>query len=359
MQGEMSYDGRTWPLLGRKLLAASPLAKQVVSTDDSVLGGFANASGNGLQPGYTYGALIQTAFQPEYWNTPVPADGSFSQTETNFPLFWALSIQAYESTLISDNTRVDQFLEGKTQSLTQLEQQGLQVFQRNNSQCTQCHQGPEFTAASFTNAANARGNNNDPDNIGFFRTGVSPLADDIGLGGLDGFGLALFLGQRNSANGTFKSPGLRNVEFTGPYFHNGSQATLDQVTQFYARNGDFPAGGNLGPGIGQIQLSATDRTALVAFLKALSDDRVRYEQAPFDHPSLCVANGAVELAPGVLSLDQSDPRFPASALENFALIPAVGKSGNTVPLQTFEELLSGVGTDGTRAHTMTNFCTPQ
>lgn len=70
--------------------------------------------------------------------------------------------------------------------------------------------------------------------------------------------------------------------------------------QFYARDGDFPAGGNLGPGIGNINLSAADQTALVAFLKALSDDRVRYEKAPFDHPSLCVSVGAASLPSGVL-----------------------------------------------------------
>ena len=67
--------------------------------------------------------------------------------------------------------------------------------------------------------------------------------------------------------------------------------------QFYARKGDFPAGGNLGPGIGQINLSTADQTALVAFLRALSDDRVRYERAPFDHPSVCVSTGATELSP--------------------------------------------------------------
>ena len=37
-------------------------------------------------------------------------------------------------------------------------------------------------------------------------------------------------------------------------------------------------------------------------------------------------------------------------------IPAVGKSGNTAPLQTFEELLPGVGNDGSRAHTLTDAC---
>jgi uncharacterized protein (TIGR03437 family) len=353
---EMSYDGRAWPLLGRKLLSLAPLSTQRVAPDDSVLGTMANPNGNGLLPAFSYSALIQSAFQPAYWSGTGLVDGQFSQVETNFSLFWGLAIQAYESTLVSDNARIDQFLEGNQQALSGLEQQGLQVFQRNNSHCTQCHQGPEFTAASFTNAANAAANNPDPDSIGFFRTGVSPVADDIGLGGVDGFGLPLFAPSRARSAGTFKSPGLRNVEFTGPYFHDGSQATLEQVMQFYARNGDFPAGGNLGPGIGQINLSANDQVALVAFLRALSDDRVRYERAPFDHPSLCVSTGANELSPGLLEADTSDSRFTSTAAERFALVPAVGKTGSSAPLQTFEEMLAGIGSDGSRAHALVEAC---
>lgn len=355
---EMSYDGRTWPLLGRKLLSLAPLAGQRVAPDDSVLGALANTSGNGLLPVYTYSALIQAAFQPTYWSGQGLVDGQYTQTEANFAIFWALAIQAYETTLVSDDARIDQFLDGNQQALTALEQQGLQVFQRNDSQCTQCHQGAEFTGASFTVAANTAVTNTDPDNSGFFRTAVTPMADDPGLGALDGFGNVLFPASPARAAGTFKSPGLRNVEFTGPYFHDGGQATLAQVMQFYARNGDFPAGGNLGPGMGRINLSAADQAALVAFMNALSDDRVRYERAPFDHPSLCVSKGATELSPGVLEADTSNPLFSSSATERFGLVGAVGKGGNLVPLQTFDEMLSGLGNDGSRAHTLAEACTP-
>src|SRR5204862_4068842 len=93
------------------------------------------------------------------------------------------------------------------------------------------------------------------------------------------------------AKGAFTSPDLRNVVLTGPYFHAGGAATLEQVLEFYARNGDVPAGGNLGPGIGNIRLNQQNRAEIVEFLKALTDDRVRYERAPFDHPALCVPVG--------------------------------------------------------------------
>ena len=157
------------------------------------------------------------------------------------------------------------------------------------------------------------------------------------------------------AAGTFKAPSLRNVEFTGPYFHDGSQGTLEQVLQFYGRNGDFPDDGNLGPGIGNIRLNQGDRTAIVAFLKALSDDRVRFQRAPFDHPSICVPNGHVEQSAGQLETDPA--QSGTVALDKWALVTEVGNEGSSVPLQTFEELLNGIGNDGTRANTMTAGCT--
>src|SRR6185503_13200567 len=120
-------------------------------------------------------------------------------------------------------------------------------------------------------------------------------------------------------NGAFKSPGLRNVELTGPYFHTGGAATLEQVMEFYARNGDVPAGGNLGPGMGTIRLNQQERAQIVEFLKALTDDRVRYERAPFDHPSLCVPVGYAENPAGVLTPDTSAPGLAATAADLWGL----------------------------------------
>ena len=277
--------------------------------------------------------------------------GSSHRSEANFALFFGLAIQAYETTLVSDNTRLDQFLEGNQQALSvgtarppgvpkrplavHAMSPGGGVHGRFFQQRSQ-HSGDEHGSRRYRLL---------PNRCVAFARGHGPWRSGR-------FRRPLFAASQTRAAGTFKSPGLRNVEFTGPYFHNGGQATLEQVVQFYARNGDFPAGGNLGPGIGQIALSAADQTALVAFLKTLSDDRVRYEQAPFDHPSLCVSTGGSELSPGVLAADTSDPRFSFSAAETFALIPSVGKGGNSVALQTFEELLAGTGSDGSRAHSL-------
>jgi cytochrome c peroxidase len=356
----LSYDGRSWPLLGRKLLSLRPLAQQRVAPDDSVLGPFVNASGRGLAPQYTYQSLVQTAFQPAYWSATQMTGDGFTQAEANFAMFFGVAVQAYESTLIADDTPLDQ-----ANALSPQAQAGLQVF-TGRGQCDTCHTGPELTQASFaasTQQGRGRGGPN-PIDSGFFRTGVRPVGDDVGLGGTDDFGNPLSLAvaanpnaQRN-VDGVFKTSSLRNVEFTGPYFHNGGQATLEQVVDFYSRGGDFPQP-NVGRGIRRLNLSQTDRDNLVAFLKSLSDDRVRYERAPFDHPELCVPAGQQEAVPSGLQAQSTDSRFALSAADKWAGIPAVGKLGNQVPLQTFDELLSGVGNDGSRAHTLTDACTVQ
>jgi cytochrome c peroxidase len=213
------------------------------------------------------------------------------------------------------------------------------------SACVLCHLGPTFSSASVFNTENSVGSTH---NLGFNRTGVSPVPEDIGFGFTDPFGILLFTPPTEAA-GTFKSQGFRNIELTGPYFHNGSQATLEQVIDFYNRRGDIPDG-SLGVALMTFRFSDDDKAALVAFMKALTDDRVRYERAPFDHPELCVPSGHVE--------QMADPQSPQSALDNWVLVPAVGAGGNSAPLQTFQELLLQVGNDGSRAHTMTQTCVP-
>ncbi|MBI3682209.1 MAG: cytochrome C peroxidase [Acidobacteria bacterium] len=370
---EMSYDGRTWPKLGKRILALRPLALQKVAPDDSVLGPFAGREGRGLLPEHTYLGFVQAAFQPQYWRSSelvaaAPASGSrdFTQAEFNFALFFGLAIQAYEATLVSDDSRFDRFSEGDGGALTVLEQAGLRVFQ-GSGRCTFCHVGPEFSGASFTSVlqrgAVQPARNGTVADTGFFRTGVRPIAADSGLDARDDFGKPFSVAAVQNAGaslgirGAFKTPTLRNVEFTGPFFHNGGQATLEQVVEFYNRGGDYIDDGNLGRGIRRLNLSSGDRAALVAFMKSLSDDRVRFERAPFDHPELCVPAGHMEILPNVLQPQSADPRFRLSAADKWAAVPVVGRRGNAAPLQTFDELLIGAGADGSRAHTMTEACT--
>jgi len=136
--------------------------------------------------------------------------------------------------------------------------------------------------------------------------------------------------ERVAADGAFKVPGLRNVALTAPYFHNGGQLTLAQVVEFYDRGGDFRDrnAADLDPDIQPLHLTAAERAQLVAFLEALTDDRVRNERAPFDHPSLSVPEGGT---PGVTTMTF----FPGvSVLDDRFELPEVGATGTAIPLGT-------------------------
>ncbi len=102
--------------------------------------------------------------------------------------------------------------------------------------------------------------------------------------------------NRVGRDGSFKAAQLREVELTGPYFHNGGKLTLRQVVDFYTRGGDFPISNaahrdfnlvNMDIEL-QSNLNEDEKVALVDFLIALTDERVRHEQAPFDHPEVFV-----------------------------------------------------------------------
>jgi hypothetical protein len=149
---------------------------------------------------------------------------------------------------------------------------------------------------------------------------------------------------RVANNGAFKTPHLRNVELTGPYMHNGGLSTLHQVVEFYTRGGDFPVT-NLGDfdplmmPIGLLIGSDVRKNELVAFLVAMTDQRVKNESAPFDHPEL------------FLPIDANAPVSPDGTRNGFFLqagtivkpgfqrLPQVGSAGRSAqglaPVGTF------------------------
>lgn len=141
----------------------------------------------------------------------------------------------------------------------------------------------------------------------------------------------------DSTQASFKIPSLRNVELTGPYMHNGSLASLEQVVEFYSRHGNF-TNSNMNEFLPAISLgsSAQNRADLVAFLKTLTDDRVKFERAPFDHPEITIANGHVGdeylVTPG-------NPISPVLGKEETLVVPAVGANGKAAPLAPFVDQL--------------------
>ena len=88
---------------------------------------------------------------------------------------------------------------------------------------------------------------------------------------------------------------------------------------------------NLDPNIVPLGLTAAEKNALVAFLMAFTDERVRYEKAPFDHPGLCVSNGAMLNNHTAVA----DPTAPGKATQVTKCIPPVGRLGLAVPDKNF------------------------
>jgi cytochrome c peroxidase len=363
--------------LAKKILPLRPLGKQLVHNQDSVLGSDSRVPELGLKTP-TYEKLIEAAFKPEWWKSnrviQINTDGSrtvvnkpdrslttqeYTLMEYNFSLFFGLAVQMYESTLVSDNTPFDQFQEGTTNALTPQQQQGLNIFL--NSGCIFCHAGSEFTAASVANVQKqgriirSPAPGNAFEDNGFFGIGVTPTQEDLGVGAEDnlkpvsrslsearlaqqGKFQEVFREAPNvtvgsdapvAADGLFKSPGLRNVELTAPYMHNGGMLTLRQVVDFYSRGAgdDDPQRPRTRP----LNLNEGDKEALVAFMKGLTDERVRYHQAPFDHPQLFVPNGH----PGNQISVTNDGT--GKATDQLLEIPAVGRNGLNLPLKNFLE----------------------
>jgi len=362
---------------GKKLKQLRPLGKQLVHPQDSVLGSLSRWPQPGLKD-KSYEKMIEDAFKREWWDSQqiikVDANGTrsfkqpqgplatdeFTLMDYNFSLFFGLAVQLYESTLISNDSPFDKFMEGNSNALTVQQKQGKDLFE-GKAKCVNCHGGAEFTNASVKNVQDERlermtmGNGGEAvyDN-GFYNIGVRPTLEDLGVGANDPFGNPLSesrlaqqglfqsllnatpnetvgANERIAADGAFKTPGLRNVELTGPYFHNGGQLTLRQVVDFYNRGGDFHENNidNLDPDIQNLGLSEQEKTSLVAFLISLTDERVRYERAPFDHPQLFVTNGH----PGDQNAVTNDGSGQATT--TVIELPAVGRNGTTVPRPNF------------------------
>jgi cytochrome c peroxidase len=279
--------------------------------------------------------------------------------------------------------------------LTQQEKDGFAVFV-GKGKCVNCHGGPQLTNAGTPNYQDAQegklisrmliaeGSRTANYDEGFYNIGVRPTIEDLGVGGKDPFGNPLSFTRQYKANifkdpfsvlncgdlaclpssptavdGAFKVPTLRNVELTGPFFHTGSRKTLEEVVEFYNRGGDRrgPTSGdttgfnNSAPGFTLAQLPAennptnldadiqtlgltvTEQAALVAFLKRpLTDDRVRCENAPFDHPELRIPNGHtgnnVSVTSIVVNFNWGGPPWTATIAQTDLLtIPAVGSAG--------------------------------
>ncbi|MCE3294681.1 MAG: Cytochrome-c peroxidase [Crocinitomicaceae bacterium] len=157
---------------------------------------------------------------------------------------WVLSrsIAAYERTLISDDSDFDLFYYGKkTHKLSKKQQRGWKLFSEK-LKCTQCHALPYFTNFKVEN------------------NGYTPAdAEDKGRFRIHG---------DSSDIGKFKVPSLRNVDYTGPYMHDGKFETLEEVIDFYAAGGRNVL--NQSPLIKPFKITQKEKEELVSFLESLT-----------------------------------------------------------------------------------------
>jgi cytochrome c peroxidase len=393
---EMSCGGRTFADIGRRMLDTLMLKQQRISSTDSVLGPVSGAR----RP--TYRELIKAAFHPRLWNATqqVSLGGApYTQMEANFPLFFGLAIQMYEATLVSDQAPLDAYLQGNQQAMNAQQVEGMKLF-LGKGKCVSCHGGAELTNAASRLLFHPRERIERmlmADNLialydnGFYNTGVRPTSEDLALGGSDAWGNPLSftreyntqlkggtvpdpldvdvctfevllsaglpcdptlkpnVGFHDAVDGAFKTPTLRNIALTGPYFHNGSRATLKQVMEFYNRGGDrrgseanntsgfdHPSANqhntsNLDPDMTPLNLTPDEVDALVKFMEVgLTDPRVAWERAPFDHPSLVIPQGEVGDENSV-SLRPVNPKITTrQATDALITLKQVGAEGRKV-----------------------------
>jgi cytochrome c peroxidase len=199
------------------------------------------------------------------------------------------SIEAYERLLISRDAPIDRYIAGDRSALTGAQKRGLNLF-IGKAACIDCHAGPMLsdykiynTGVPQTVVATAA----KEDTGRYFDiqrmitnpwTGAGKYSDDpeYGMAKLQRApgGIELI----DDVKGKFRTAPLRQIERTGPYMHNGSMLSLEDVVAFYNRGG--ANGGYVGtkhPAMVPLLLSAQEEADLVAFLKALTGVPVAME----------------------------------------------------------------------------------
>ena len=171
----------------------------------------------------------------------------------------AQALSDFQSTLIANNAPFDRWMRGDANAMSTQQLQGLQVFAQTG--CAECHSGPMFSD---------------------YQTHVLgvPEADN--------------LDEPDTGNGRFgfRTPTLRQLAFTAPYFHGGQENSLTEVIEFYDRpnRSDNPnvATNQLDPDFLELpNLNNNEVNAIEAFLEALNDgdfDQSRPDSVPSGLP---------------------------------------------------------------------------
>jgi cytochrome c peroxidase len=198
------------------------------------------------------------------------------------------ALAAFQSTLVSFNSRYDRYAHGYPAALTEREIEGLNVFRSFVARCSECHTPPLFTNGQVAV-------------IG----APEPAGHAFDVGAEKTFGAA-------KLRGGFKVPTLRNIARTAPYMHSGAFSTLRETVDFYNKG----RGNAVPPGqalylhwhISTPDLTEREVDRLVDFLQTLTDEafmpqipeRVPSGLRPLDNPVRAAAAGATRTSQGAV-----------------------------------------------------------
>ena len=177
------------------------------------------------------------------------------------------ALAGFVRTLISDNSPWDRYEKGDKSAVPEDAVKGFTVFSDSDkANCTLCHLPPTYTDALFHNVG-----------VGFDKPTPDLgrgkiLADKATQSGGD-------VAEAKKLDGAFKTPTVRSVSESGPYFHDGRAANLEDAVDFMLRGGIKNP--SLDEKLKPRKLSAQERTQLLAFLKSLTP-----ESKPFEKPQL-------------------------------------------------------------------------
>ncbi|HEX8424750.1 cytochrome-c peroxidase [Hymenobacter sp.] len=218
--------------------------------------------------------LQQTTLYP-----PLFASAFNSATITEENVLKALA--QFERTLISSNTRYEKSLLPGGARLTADERAGRVLFFNHPGEggnilarggsCDHCHNGNNFlfTSTNFTAPGGL---------TQYFNNGL-PVSTDLGRFNVTGVA---------ADRGKFRVPTLRNIALTAPYMHDGRFQTLEEVVDHYNEHIDTNSADPIlllsnTPGGTKLDLTATEKRQLVAFLKTLTDSTF-IQDARFSNP---------------------------------------------------------------------------
>jgi cytochrome c peroxidase len=162
----------------------------------------------------------------------------------------AEAIAAYERTVVSTDSAFDKYVLGDANAMDGSAVRGMALF-KGKARCILCHNGPNFTDNRFYNLGVPQ---------------VGPRKEDVGR---------YEVTRMEHDKGAFKTPTLRSIAETAPYMHDGVFKTLEEVVDFLDQGGGQNP--NLSPMLKPLGLTQQEKTDLIAFLKSLTGEPIKFE----------------------------------------------------------------------------------